>query len=73
MSGWIKKARDMASPENVEKAADAVEKNLTSERVDSVLNKVPGGKSLSDKVPDDLNNKAADALRDNLGDKKQKP
>jgi hypothetical protein len=70
MAGWIKKARDMVSPQHVEKAADAVEDNLTDARVDSVLNKVPGGKSLADKVPDDLNTKAADALRDNLGEKK---
>jgi hypothetical protein len=70
MSGWMKKARDMASPENVEKAADAIEENLTADKVDAVLEKAPGGKSLADKVPDDLNSQAADALRKNLGDKK---
>jgi hypothetical protein len=43
MSGWMKKARDMASPENVEKAADAIEENLTADKVDAVLEKAPGG------------------------------
>jgi hypothetical protein len=70
VSGWMKKARDIASPENVGKAADAIEKNLTADKVDTVLDKAPGGKSLADKVPDDLNTQAADALRKNLGDKK---
>ena len=68
MSGWLKKAKDAAS-DNSEKIADAIEENVTDERVDSVLNKAPGGKHLVDKVPDDLNTKAADAVRDNLGKK----
>ena len=70
MTGWLKKVRGIATPENVGKAADAVEENMTADRVDAVLDKAPGGKGLADKVPDDLNTQAADALRKNLGDKK---
>jgi hypothetical protein len=70
VSGWLKKARDIATPENVSKAADAIEENLTADKIDAVLDKAPGGDALADMVPDDLNTQAADALRKNLGDKK---
>jgi hypothetical protein len=69
MSGWMKKAKEMVSPDQVETIADAVEENLTDERVDSILERAPGGKSLADKVPDNLNTQAADALRKGLGTK----
>lgn len=70
MSGWFNKLRGKVSSEQAEKAADAIEKNVTEERVDSVLNKVPGGQSLADKTPDDIGERAADAVRSNLGNKK---
>lgn len=70
MSGWLDKIKSMISPSRGEQAADAIEKNVTDERVDSVMNRVPGGSKLADKVPDDINTKAADAVRDNFGEKK---
>lgn len=70
MSGWLDKIKNMISPSRGEQAADAIEKNLTDERVDSAMNRVPGGSNLADKVPDDINTKAADAVRDNFGEKK---
>lgn len=77
MSGLLKKIRDMISPSHADSAADAAEEHLNEERVDSVLGRVPGGSSLTDKTPDDLNTRAGDAIRDNLGDdttdKRDKP
>ena len=73
MSGLFDKAKNMVSGENAEKLADAVEKNVTEEKVDGLLGKVPGGDKLTDKTPADLNTKLGDAIRDNLGDKKTKP
>lgn len=70
MTGWIKKARDVAG-DNADKIADALEENLTADKVDAVLEKAPGGKGLADKVPDDLNVQAAKAVRENLGDDKK--
>lgn len=72
MTGWIKKAIDAAS-EHSEKIAGALEENLTSDKVDAVLAKAPGGKALADKVPDDLNIQAAKAVRENLGEDDKKP
>lgn len=69
MSGWLNRLRGKVSPEHADKAADAVEENVTEERVDSVLNRVPGGKSLTDKTPDDIGKRAGDAVRSNLGSK----
>ena len=69
MSGILNKIKNLITPDRADQAADAIEKNATEERVDSMLNRVPGGSNLADKTPDDLNTKAADAVRDNLGDK----
>lgn len=69
MSGLFDKAKDMIPSDAADKAADAIEENLSADKVDSVLGKVGGG-ALADKVPDDLNETVADAIRDNLGSKK---
>lgn len=67
MSGLFNKAKSMLSGKNADKIADAVETNVTDERVDSVLGKVPGGEKLADKVPDNVGEKAGDAIREHLG------
>lgn len=73
MSGWLDKIKNMITPDRGNKAADGIEKHATNERIDSGLNRVPGGSRLGDKVPDDANVQAADAVRDNFGDDKPKP
>ena len=67
MSGLFNKAKSMLSGKNADKIADAVETNVTDERVDGVLGKVPGGEKLADKVPDSVGEKAGDAIREHLG------
>ncbi len=66
--GIVDKIKDLFSsnPSMVDKAADAVEQNVTEERTDQVLNKVPGGDKVDEYVPEDAGSKAADAMRDNL-------
>jgi hypothetical protein len=68
MSGLIAKIKGMFTSERADQAADAVEKNVTDERVDSAMSRVPGGERVADKVPDDVGEKAADAIRDAAGD-----
>lgn len=70
MSGLLKKIRDMISPSHADSAADAAEKHVTEERVDSAAGRVPGGSHLADRTPDDLNTRTGDTIRDNLGREK---
>lgn len=70
MSGLFDKAKELIPSDTAEKVADAVEENLTADKVDSVLGKVGGG-ALADKIPDDINETVSDAIRDNLGNKKE--
>lgn len=69
MSGLLAKLKNMISPSHAEQAADAIEKNVTDERVDDALTRVPGGDQIADKVPDDVGEKAADATRSTFGEK----
>lgn len=64
MSGLIDKIKSLISPERADQAADQVERNVTDERVDSTLERVPGGDKVEDKVPDDVGEQAADKIRD---------
>jgi len=64
MSGLIDKIKSLFSPERADQAADQVERNVTDERVDQTMDRVPGGDRVADKVPDDVGGKAADAIRD---------
>lgn len=70
MSGLFNKAKSMLSGKNADKVADAIETNVTDERVDDVLGKVPGGDKLAGKVPDNVGEKASDAVREHLGSDK---
>ena len=70
MSGLLKKLRQRISPSHADTIADAVEKNVTEERVDSAAERLPGGSTIADKTPEDLNTRAADATRGTLGWKK---
>ncbi len=74
MSGIIDKIKSMFSSEQANQVADAVEKNVTDERVDQVASKIPGADKVADKVPDNVGEKAAGAIRDageQLDDKKE--
>ena len=70
MSGWLKKVRDRISPSHADKAGDAVEKHATEERVDSRLERAPGGGAIAGQTPADLKTKAGDGVRGRLGWKK---
>lgn len=70
MSGWLKKVRDRVSPSQADKAGDASEKHVTEERVDSLLERAPGGSAIAGKTPADLNTQAGGAVRGTLGWKK---
>lgn len=75
MSGLISRVKQMfgkADPGMVEKAASAVETNVSDERVDQALGHVPGGDRVRDHVPDNVGEKAADAMRDLAGDDQDK-
>jgi hypothetical protein len=67
MSGLIAKIKGMFTSERADQAADAIEKNVTDERVDAAMSRVPGSERFADKVPDDIGEKAADAIRDAAG------
>ena len=67
MSGLLAKLKNMISPSHAEQAADAVEQNVTKERVEQVVTKAPGGDQIADKVPDNVGEQAADMTRDALG------
>lgn len=69
MSGLFDKAKDLIPSDAADKVADAIEENLSADKVDGVLDKVGGG-ALADKIPDDINETVSDAIRDNLGSKK---
>jgi hypothetical protein len=68
MSGLIDKLKSLFTPDRANQAADAIEQNVTDERVDQALNRVPGSDRFADKVPDNVGEKAADAIRDHAGD-----
>lgn len=70
MSGLLAKLKNMISPSQAEQAADAIEKNVTDEKVDQVVSKVPGGDQIAAKIPDNVGEKAADLTRDTFGDNK---
>ena len=44
--------------------ADQVEQNVTDERVGQALDAVPGAEAVADKVPENVGEKAADAIRE---------
>jgi hypothetical protein len=73
MSGLIAKIKGMLSPDRANQAADTIEKNVTDERIDQGMQRVPGADRVADKVPDNVGEKAADAIRDHAGDKDDKP
>ena len=73
MSGWLDKIRRKISPSHGDKAADSIEKNVTDERVDSVLDRTPGGEHVAGRVPDDVGTQAGDTVRSNFGSKKENP
>lgn len=70
MSGLLAKLKNMISPSHADQAADAIEKNVTDEKIDQVVSKVPGGDQIADKIPDNVGEKAADLTRDTFGDSK---
>jgi hypothetical protein len=72
MSGLIDKIKAMFSSERADQVADQVEENVTDERVGQVMERVPGGDQVAEKMPDNVGEKAADAIRDAAGDDETK-
>lgn len=64
MSGLIEKIKGLFTPDRADQAGDAIEQNVTDERVDNMLNRVPGGDRVADHVPENVGERAADAVRD---------
>ena len=74
MSGLFGRLKGLLSPSTGDAVADAIEEHVTAERVDAVLDKVPGGDMARDHVPDDVGDKIGGAARGFSGtDEPQKP
>jgi len=74
MSGLIGRLKGLFSPSTGAVVADAIEEHVSAERVDAVLDKVPGGNMARDHVPDDIGDKIGGAARGFTGaDEPQKP
>lgn len=72
MSGMFDKMKDLTDkidPDMVDKAADAIEENVSDEMVQDTLKKVPGGDKIAEQVPEDVGDKVSDAARGLLGSK----
>ena len=67
MSGLIDKLKSLFTPDRANQAADQIEKNVTDERIDQAMGRVPGADRFADRVPDNAGEKAADAIRDHAG------
>lgn len=63
MSGLFGKLKGLISPSTGDTVADAIEGHVTSERVESVLDKVPGGDLARDHVPDNVGEQIGGAAR----------
>lgn len=68
----VKNLGKKVDSDEINRAADAVEKNVTDERVDQAMKRVPGGDKLEGKVPDNVGEKAADKMREYGGSDKDK-
>ena len=53
--------------------SDAIEEHVTSERIDDVLDKVPGGDMVRDHVPDDASEQIGGAARGFIAEEGEKP
>lgn len=74
MSGLIGRLKGLLSPSTSDSVADAIEEHVTAERVDAVLDKVPGGDMARDHVPDNIGEQIGGAARGFTGaDEPQKP
>ncbi|HLT21407.1 MAG TPA: hypothetical protein VKZ96_18270 [Thermomicrobiales bacterium] len=67
MSGLLAKIKSLITPDRANQAADAIEKNVTDQRVDQAMGRVPGADRFADRVPDNVGEKAADTIRDQAG------
>jgi hypothetical protein len=67
LSGLLGKIKGMFSS-HADAVADNISEQVTSERIDSVLNKVPGGDMARDHVPDDAGEQIGGAVRGFGGD-----
>lgn len=68
----VKNLRKKVDSGQINKAADSIEKNMTDERVDQAMKRVPGGDKLEGRVPDNVGEKAADKMREYGGSDKDK-
>ncbi|CAN5593050.1 hypothetical protein BH23CHL2_BH23CHL2_36050 [soil metagenome] len=68
MSGLIGKLKGIFSSSAGAAIPDAIEEHVTAERVDRLLDKVPGGKLARDHVPDNIGEQIGGAARGFAGD-----
>ncbi|MEZ4572046.1 MAG: hypothetical protein R2849_17320 [Thermomicrobiales bacterium] len=73
MSGLIGKLKGMFTPSVADSVSDAIEEHVTSERVDDVLNKVPGGDKVRGHVPEDVGQQIGGAVRGFAGPDDETP
>lgn len=73
MSGWIERIREMFSSSGVsDSVSDVISEQVTSERIDNVLDRVPGGDMVRDHVPEDAGDQIGNAVR-GFGGNGEKP
>ena len=73
MSGLFARIKGMFSSEVGDTVSDAIEEHVTSERIDDVLDKVPGGDMVRDHVPEDVGEQIGGAARGFNGGGAEKP
>ncbi len=72
MSGWINRIKGMLSSNVTDTVSDAISEQVTPERIDNVLDRVPGGDMVRDHVPDDAGEQLGGAVRGFGGDEPEK-
>ena len=73
MSGLIDRIKSMFSSEIGDAVSGAIEEHVTSERIDDVLDKVPGGDMVRDHVPEDAGEQIGGAARGFIAEDGEKP
>lgn len=67
MSGWFGKLKGMFGSQVSDAVPDIIEEQVTAERIDGVLDKIPGGEMVRDHVPEDTGQQIGGATRGFLG------
>ena len=73
MSGLFARIKGMFSSEIGDTVSDAIEEHVTSEQIDDVLDKVPGGDMIRGHVPEDAGEQIGGAARGFIAEDGEKP